>query len=107
MTGPFGADWEGAWLRLRVEAPRWSGIGEGFGFLTGRRVEVVAEGRGAGGRPRVARVWLPAPDGGIAEWSAVTPPLWDHPAGPADSADVAGSGDDAAGAPSPAAATVA
>lgn len=57
--------WEGAWIRLRVASSVWTGVGAGHGHLRGRRAEVVAEGRGAGGRPRVARLWLPGPEGAV------------------------------------------
>jgi hypothetical protein len=59
-------DWAGATLRLRVSSPRWLGLGDGYGHLQGRLVQVVAEGRGGAVRPRVARLWLPGPDGGVA-----------------------------------------
>ncbi|MGP4113477.1 hypothetical protein ACTWP5_21520 [Streptomyces sp. 4N509B] len=63
VAGP----WEDARVRLRVESSLWTGLGDGHGHLRGRRVRVVAEGRGvAGGRPRSAWLWLPAPDGGVA-----------------------------------------
>lgn len=58
--------WEGAHLRLRVATSVWTGLGDGHGHLLGRRVKVVAEGRGAGGRPRSSWLWLPGPDGTIS-----------------------------------------
>ena len=39
----------------------WDGLGEGYGCLTGRRLEVAAGGRRTGGRERRRTVWLPAP----------------------------------------------
>lgn len=57
---------EGADVRLATERAEWHGIGDGHGHLTGRAVDVVAGGRGAASRPRRARLWLPAPGGGIA-----------------------------------------
>ncbi|MBS2554767.1 hypothetical protein KGQ19_48750, partial [Catenulispora sp. NL8] len=63
-------DWPGADLRLRLTDAAWSGLGEGTGHLTGRQVTVVAGGRGAAGRERTARLWLPAADGAVREWSA-------------------------------------
>lgn len=62
VTGP----WEGAALRLRVASSLWTGVEQGHGHLRGRRVKVVAEGRGQAGRPRSAWLWLPAPDGSVA-----------------------------------------
>ncbi len=51
--------WPGAGLRLSVRSGRWFGLGEGYGQLRGRQVEVAAEGRGAADRTRTARLWLP------------------------------------------------
>lgn len=57
VAGP----WEGADVRLAVVESHWQGVGDGHGHLQARRVEVVAEGRGAAARPRRARLWLPGP----------------------------------------------
>lgn len=60
----------GSWpapVRLRVTGPRWIGLADGHGQLAARRAAVIAEGRGTYGRPRTARVWLPAFDGSIRE----------------------------------------
>jgi hypothetical protein len=61
VTGP----WEGANLRLSVEASHWSGLGTGTGHLRGRRALVVSSGRGAAGPGRRVWLWLPGPDGSI------------------------------------------
>src|SRR3989442_631370 len=45
-------EWPGADLRLRLTEAAWSGLGAGTGHLTGRRVTVAADGRGAAGRER-------------------------------------------------------
>ena len=58
VTGP----WEGAQVRLRVASSLWTGISGGHGHLRGRRVQVVAEGKGL---PQRAWLWLPGPDGTI------------------------------------------
>jgi len=58
--------WEGANLWLRVTCSQWVGIGTGHGRLRGRRVQVIAGGRGSGARPRVQWWWLPGPDGAVA-----------------------------------------
>jgi hypothetical protein len=55
--------WQGAYLRLRVASSLWTGLGDGHGHLRGRRVQVVAEGKG---RPRAAWLWLPDSDGKVA-----------------------------------------
>lgn len=77
-------EWPGADLRLRLTEAAWSGLGDGTGHLTGRRVTIAADGRGAAGRERAARLWLPAADGAVREWAADT----DAPMRPA--VDVAG-----------------
>ncbi|WP_158707012.1 MULTISPECIES: hypothetical protein [Streptomyces] len=61
VAGP----WPGAVLRLGVRSGRWFGLGDGYGQLTGRQVEVVAEGRGAAVRGRTARLWLPDEYGAV------------------------------------------
>ena len=58
--------WQGANLWLRVTRSQWVGIGAGHGRLRGRRVQVVAGGRGSGTRPREQWWWLPGPDGAVA-----------------------------------------
>jgi hypothetical protein len=50
-------------LRLRVGAARWEGLHAGWGHLRARRVDVLAQGRGAAARPRRVQLWLPSPDG--------------------------------------------
>jgi len=58
-------DWPGADVRLNAQSGEWSGIGQGYGRLRSRRVEIRAEGKGAAARPRKAELWLPADNGGI------------------------------------------
>jgi hypothetical protein len=58
-------------VRLTVEQAAWEGLGKGHGHLRARRLDVVADGRGAAGRERRTSLWLPAPDGGVEE----APPL--------------------------------
>jgi hypothetical protein len=63
---PFGADWPGAEVELRIREGEWEGIDEfGVGRLHRRRVVVTAGGRGRAARPRTARLWLPAEGGGV------------------------------------------
>jgi hypothetical protein len=66
VVGGVAGDWEGANLSLRVTRSQWVGIGTGHGRLRGRRVQVVAGGRGSGARPLEQWWWLPGPDGGVA-----------------------------------------
>jgi hypothetical protein len=52
--------WDGADLRLTVARSGWDGLGRGHGLLRRRRLDVVADGRGAAARQRRGRLWLPA-----------------------------------------------
>jgi hypothetical protein len=56
----FAAD-----VRLSVAGAAWEGLGEGHGRLRARRMDVVANGRGAAARERQVSLWLPAADGGV------------------------------------------
>lgn len=60
---PARRAWPDPDVRLVVSGPRWSGLGQGWGALRGRRVTVAAEGRGALARPRRVDLWLPGPAG--------------------------------------------
>ncbi|MFB9648613.1 hypothetical protein ACFFNW_06335 [Curtobacterium pusillum] len=57
--------WPGADVTLRVTRSEWSGIGDGHGFLTERRVTVSAAGRAGAARPVDAELLLPAADGTV------------------------------------------
>jgi len=57
--------WPGADVTLRVTHSEWSGIGDGYGYLTERRVTVSATGRAGAGRPVDAELLLPAADGSV------------------------------------------
>jgi hypothetical protein len=60
-TGGSASDWPVAVeARLRVVESRWVGLGDGHGYLQGRRVVVQATGRGRLSRPRQTGLWLPA-----------------------------------------------
>ena len=60
--------WPGAEVRLAPVRTHWEGLGDGYGRLSARRMQVRATGRGtAGGRPRTAELWLPAAEGKAAE----------------------------------------
>jgi hypothetical protein len=79
-------DWDGAQCRLSVTRQEWTGIGAGHGRLQGRRVQVVADGRGAAARSRTRWLWLPGPDGAVAVVAAdpAEPSVggaWDEPGG--------------------------
>lgn len=56
--------WPGADLELDCTGSRWSGLGDGHGYLTSRELTVTVRGRGVASRPVSDRVTLPAaPDG--------------------------------------------
>ncbi|MCB0994709.1 MAG: hypothetical protein KDB21_06445 [Acidimicrobiales bacterium] len=55
--------WPGADVELAVDAVSWDGLGEGHGYLRGRRVTVRSGGRRGAARPRRLELWLPDPDG--------------------------------------------
>lgn len=44
----------------------WEGLGEGHGYLRGRRADVAATGRRSGGGRRSVSVWLPNSEGRLA-----------------------------------------
>ncbi|HZC27172.1 MAG TPA: hypothetical protein VE287_09105 [Actinopolymorphaceae bacterium] len=58
-------EWSGCELRFAITSSTWHGLGAGHGHLTAREVTVEATGRGAGGRRRTTRMWLPDRDGAI------------------------------------------
>jgi hypothetical protein len=62
---------EGAWpeaaeVQCRADTVEWSGIEQGHGCLTGRRVAVSVGGRRQP-RPRQAELWLPGTSGEVVE----------------------------------------
>ena len=67
LSGASGAWPEAAEVQLTLASSVWEGVGRGHGRLRGRRVEVVAGGRGAATRERRVELWLPHPEGGIRE----------------------------------------
>lgn len=51
-------------LLVEAASVEWTGLGKGYGHLSGRRVEVSLSGRRvAGGRRRSMELWLPGLDG--------------------------------------------
>ena len=63
-------------LCLEVVGGGWRGLGDGFGYLAGRDLEVVATGRGSASKLRRGRVCL----GGPAELAVLAVPDVDRPA---------------------------
>lgn len=58
VVGPWP---EGPDVRLSVTGATWEGVGRGHGALSGRRMQVVAGGRGAAARERRVTVEMPMP----------------------------------------------
>ena len=61
-------------LGVWVMSAQWSGLGEGYGHLRSRQVEVLAQGRGAATAARSVSLLLPGPDG-----APQRPPAPEHP----------------------------
>lgn len=57
--------WPGGDIHLEPRVVRWEGLGEGWGHLSGRVVEVASAGRRSAGRSCTVRVMLPGADGGV------------------------------------------
>ncbi|MGW2256230.1 hypothetical protein ACWCXH_39825 [Kitasatospora sp. NPDC001660] len=64
--------WPGSALRLEVTHREWTGLGDGWGQLDGRWIEVRSSGRGAAHRGRTARLWLPDAAGGVRTAGSIT-----------------------------------
>lgn len=59
-------DWPRAEAVLRVEEPRWFGVGSGHGNLTQREVTLTITSKRMA-RPRSTRLLLPGPDGHLGQ----------------------------------------
>jgi hypothetical protein len=70
-------DWPGAAARLTVGDSSWTGLGSGFGHLTGRQVTVSSTAARWQGRAKSRRLWLPGPPAsdGTTALSAVAAPV--------------------------------
>ena len=58
LFGQQGESWPAVELKLSAQHGDWTGIGDGFGRLTRRRLLVSATGRGRSARPRTGDLWL-------------------------------------------------
>jgi hypothetical protein len=61
--------WPQSEAMLSLSSAQWHGIGEGHGHLAAREVTITVTSRLAG-RPRSARLWLPAPDNTVSRVTA-------------------------------------
>lgn len=60
-------------VTLHVDDMDWDGIGTGEGYLSRRRMRIVATGRRSSGRPRQRHLWLPSTTGAVADADADGP----------------------------------
>jgi hypothetical protein len=74
-SGPFSVD-----VELHAGDPHWEGVASGSGYLRGRRVAVSSSGRRVH-RMREMSLWLPGPDGTVAEAETEVVPLAHQHAG--------------------------
>lgn len=58
LFGQQAQSWPAVEVTLSAEHGDWTGIGDGYGRLTRRRLLVSATGKGRSARPRQAEVWL-------------------------------------------------
>ncbi|MGI8667360.1 MAG: hypothetical protein ACR2N4_15270 [Jatrophihabitans sp.] len=58
LYGPQAESWPAVELRLSARHGCWTGIGDGYGRLAQRQLQVSATGRGRSARPRSAELWL-------------------------------------------------
>ena len=52
-------------LRLAAVRSEWQGLGDGWGRLRSRLVELEVSGRGAAARAQRGEIWLPSPEGTV------------------------------------------
>lgn len=78
--------WPQAEAVLELDAPEWTGVGRGHGYLSGREVTVTASSR-RWPRPRRSRLLLPDATGAIAAVAETVPTLTAVPAETRWSAD--------------------
>jgi hypothetical protein len=65
---PVAAD-----LRLATVRAEWQGLGDGWGRLRSRLVELEVSGRGTAARAQRGTIWLPSPDGTVQPAGAARP----------------------------------
>lgn len=58
LFGQQAATWPAVGTRLSARHGRWSGIGDGYGRITGRQLFVSVTGTGRPTRPRDTELWL-------------------------------------------------
>lgn len=58
LFGQQAESWPAVELKLSAQHSDWTGIGDGFGRLTRRRLLVSATGKGRSARPRTGELWL-------------------------------------------------
>ena len=58
LFGQQATSWPAVEVQLSAQHAQWTGIGDGYGRLTGRRLVVSATGKGRSARPRSTDLWL-------------------------------------------------
>ena len=58
LFGQSDQPWPAVELKLSAEHAGWTGIGDGYGRLTQRRLVVTATGKGRSSRPRSTELLL-------------------------------------------------
>jgi len=58
LFGQQTTNWPAVEVRLSAEHAHWSGIGDGYGRIKGRKLIVSATGKGRSARPRHAELWI-------------------------------------------------
>jgi hypothetical protein len=91
-------------LRLAPVRAEWQGLGDGWGRLRSRLVELEVSGKGAAARARRGTIWLPSPDGTVLPTAGAAGAGTGARAAPGTGGRVAAA---AAGEPGPALAAVA
>ena len=59
LFGQQALSWPAVEAHLSAQHADWTGIGDGYGRLTARRVTVSMTGKGRSSRPRSTELWLP------------------------------------------------
>ncbi len=72
-------EWPGAELELSCPELRWSGLGNGYGYLAKGEILISVRGRGAAARPKQRVVVLPSAAGPNPASPASAAPIWTDP----------------------------
>ncbi|HEY2043463.1 MAG TPA: hypothetical protein VGH11_12370, partial [Jatrophihabitans sp.] len=79
LFGQQAANWPSVEVQLSAQHSHWTGIGDGYGRITARRLSVSATGRGRSARPRHTDLWLPIGTEPISTEPISTEPIGTEP----------------------------